>query len=998
VGPPSPSLAVAVDRVSSRRFVGRQEQLAALVARVTAAAAGEPSLTLLRGEAGIGKSRLLRELEERATSAGALVLHGECLQLSGGEFPYAPIVAALRSADREVIVRALAALPNDGRAEVARLVPELAAGAGPTPAADGGAFARARLFELLLALMQRIADAVPLVVVIEDAHWADTSTRDFLVYLVPNLARARIAIVASYRPDEVPRGHPLRMIVSELKRRREVCVLTVPPLSREEVVQQLDEILERRVEHAVVEDIHGRADGNPFYVEELLAARRAGHPGGVDEGMHDTLLTRVDALSEDTQRALQALAAIGRPAAEALLGNVSGLHAAALSRALHEAIDRHVLLRAPDPSGVDGFDFRHALMRDAVAQDLTPGERRMLHRAVAHALVEAGDANPAELAFHWQAAGETAAAFTAHVAAGRAMQGVYAFNEAHGHFERALELFATVRGDDVDRVELIGRLAEAKRLIGDCDGAAELIEEALTLVDAERQPLRAATLYERLGAYRFWDDERALSDYDRALALIPHGHLPERAHILSARALALHNLTRWEEAREQAQAALALTETPRAHLVLGTALAFLGDPLEGERHLRRSRELADAGRSAEDRAKVFSFLAEVLRLRGDVEGALAVMLEGEATCARLGMSRSYGDSMTVNAAEDLLWLGRWDEADARLAQTERLQLRDAACILSHTVAGQLAVARGDAQGARHHLDRARAACGEDAAPDYRTAMHAGWAELALWEHRPEAAYTEVAAHLEEIGDLLQPLYAPVLHSLGCRAAADAALRLRSTQDRAAIDVLRRKTEALISQLEHVVERYGRPAHATAHLALCHAELARLRREPADRWWKAAARRWEELAHPYPAAYARYRQAEALLLLGGRRHEGASVLADAREVAERLGAKPLLEAVDHLFLVQRLPSARPADEPERPPSAAAELGLTPREVEILTLVAQGCTNRHIAERLFISTNTVRVHVSKILTKLDVPRRVEAATAAHHLGLLDGHMQASDRLER
>jgi predicted ATPase len=399
--------------------------------------AGTPSLTWVQGEAGIGKSRLLRELEARATATGARVLHGECLQLSGGEFPYAPIVAALRSADRDAIERALAGLPADGRAEIARLVPELAEGAGPARAPDTGEYGRARLFELLLALLQRLADAAPLLVVIEDAHWADTSTRDFLVYLVPNLAQSRIAVVASYRDDEVTRRHPLRTIVRELGRRPEVSVMTLPALSREEVEQQLDAILERRVEHAVVEDIHDRADGNPFYVEELLAARRAGRGEGVEDDMRDTLLSRVDALSDDTQRTLQVLAAVGRPASEALLGDISGLPATALSRALHEAVDRHVLLRVPDPSGDEGFDFRHALMRDAVAQDLTLGERRVLHAAVGKALVIAGGANPAELAFHWQAAGDAPAAFAAHVAAGRAMQDVYAFRDTHEHFERA---------------------------------------------------------------------------------------------------------------------------------------------------------------------------------------------------------------------------------------------------------------------------------------------------------------------------------------------------------------------------------------------------------------------------------------------------------------------------------------------------------------------------------------------------------------------------------
>jgi DNA-binding CsgD family transcriptional regulator len=303
------------------------------------------------------------------------------------------------------------------------------------------------------------------------------------------------------------------------------------------------------------------------------------------------------------------------------------------------------------------------------------------------------------------------------------------------------------------------------------------------------------------------------------------------------------------------------------------------------------------------------------------------------------------------------------------------------------VAGQLAVARGEWATAREQLERARAACADGVAPDYKIAMHAGWAELALWEHEPQRALAEVAEHLDAIGDAIDPLYAPVLHALGCRASADAALRLRHGQDRALIDAHRQRADRLIAQLEQVAERYGWPAQVTAQLGLCHAELARLKRTPADHRWESAAERWEALQQPYPAAYARYRQGEALLEQGGRRPQAVALLARAREAAERLGARPLLTAIAHTAAAHRVHLEPRGREAARSGSPVEDLGLTPRETEILVLVAQGHTNRDIADTLVISSNTVRVHVSSILGKLDVPRRVDAATAAQRLGLLD-----------
>ena len=218
-GVPTPELAArAVDngrvrRVSSPTFVGRAEQLATFDQALARAAEGDPGTLLVAGESGVGKSRLVAEYDERARAAGALVLTGDCVELGEGELPYAPIVGALRDLQRELGAEAVIELAGQGRAELARLLPD----AGEPAAAAGDAeFAQARLFEVLLTLLGRAAGESPLVLAIEDLHWADRSTRDFLSFLLRATRRERLVLVATYRSDELHRRHPLRPFLANV--------------------------------------------------------------------------------------------------------------------------------------------------------------------------------------------------------------------------------------------------------------------------------------------------------------------------------------------------------------------------------------------------------------------------------------------------------------------------------------------------------------------------------------------------------------------------------------------------------------------------------------------------------------------------------------------------------------------------------------------------------------------------------------------------------------
>ena len=984
-------------RVSSPIFVGRRSETEILASAVQAAGEGRPSLTFVGGDAGVGKTRLVREVEEQVRARGGLALRGECLALSG-EFPYAPIVAALRHAGSGALAPALDRLAPESRSEIGRLIPEIAVElAGESAQPNQG-----RLFERLLTLLRHLGDDAPVLFVVEDGHWADASTLDFLSFLSCNLSTERVAVVVTFRPDALEPRHPLRLLLGELVRSEHVQRLTLEPLEGAEIQHLIEHIAGTASPIALVEEIFARSQGNPFYAEELLAASADGDRVALPSSLRDALLARCHGLSDDALQLMRVLAALGRPAHHAKLGAFASIPEPRLSMALRSALEAHVIsYRAGD----DTFEFRHALLREALCEDLLPGERMALHRSIAVELAATGIGEPAELAVHWDLAGEAAPALDASLRAGLDAERVYASAEARQHFERAVRLWGSCdpppEGLPLDRVELLRHTAQIARLMGDWDTAIARCREAIALVDVQAEPLRAALLHERAGEYLLWDDEAALECYSMALSLLPADCRCERARILGAKALALHFLQRWEQARDcsrealtEARAAGARTEEGYAANVLGLALAFLGDHSEGEEHVREAKRIAEESGAAEDMARAYAHLAEVLRIRGDVGGAFEVMLQGEDLMSRMGMEQSFGCAMSVSAAEDLVRLGRWDEATERLALIEQRELSVLAGLLAQSVRGRLAVGRGEREVARGYLQRALDLCDEQTPVGYLVVPHAGLAELALWECRPKDAWRVIRDAFGLIADREEPLYVPVLFWLGVRADVEAALaaRQRSAERARFGDAAARTCERLAA----LVARYSStdsPPEAVAYLILSQAELTRLEAcSPAA--WKAAAEAWMALEHPLLEAYAGWREAEAVLGSGQSRGEVPARLRAVHEVVERLGAQPLVREIETLARAARIDISPQPDAPAPTArSSAAELGLTPREIDVLELIAEGCTNREISERLFISQKTTSIHVSRILAKLGAENRVRAAATAHRLGLFDTPLRAN-----
>jgi predicted ATPase len=399
-------------QVAPGGLVGRAGELARLEAAMAAAAAGRGGTVLVAGDAGIGKTRLADELAERALRGGATVLRGRCIDLVGTGLPYLPLVEALRPLHGSPL---LGEVPG-GLGELARLLPELAAPADADPPA-GVTDSQLRLFEESLAVLERLGEGGrPLLLVLEDLHWADASTLDLVAFLAHAVPSRRILIVATYRSDELRPHDPLPRVAGELRRARAATLLELGPLPQDAV----ELLVARRAGGETAElasAISARSEGNPFYAEELLAAALGGEQ--LPRALHDLLLQRIARLDAGTRLVLRVAAAAGRDVPYRLLAAVVDLPEPRLLAALQQAVEHGVLV--PDqPAGA--FRFRHALLAEAVYATLLPGEREAVHGRLARALAEvpglgATPAATGELAQHWAAAGRPVEALAASVRA-----------------------------------------------------------------------------------------------------------------------------------------------------------------------------------------------------------------------------------------------------------------------------------------------------------------------------------------------------------------------------------------------------------------------------------------------------------------------------------------------------------------------------------------------------------------------------------------------------
>ncbi|HEX5018190.1 MAG TPA: AAA family ATPase [Actinomycetes bacterium] len=938
-------------------MVGRDDELGALVSALDDALAGQSRVVLVGGEAGIGKTRLIEELLQRVDGAKALV--GGCVDLGDDALPFAPFATALREPMRSAGVDDLVML------------------------AAGGSDDRRRLYEAVADLLEREGATQPIVLVIEDLHWADRSTRELLAFLARSLRDVPVLIVATYRTDELHRHHPLRPFIAELS--RSVPRVEVPPLSRPAVTDLLTELLGRRPSESETTTYYERSDGNPFMLQELAACP---DECALPASLRDVMLIRVDRLSPSTRSVLRVAAVIGQDVWHRLLSvvcNEADIAENDLDAALREAVDAAILVLRDEHT----YAFRHSLLREYLHADLMPGEHSRIHAAIARALTEQPDLidsqrRDLEIAHHWHAAHDLPKALPAAYQAAAAAERIQAYAEQLRMLERVLELWPVVPDAremlGTDEYTIVVDAAQAAARADDHDRVLALTDRAVLLAGRDGDVDRIAESLARRGRRRLhFDVDNSVVDIQRALEVLPETPSDTRARALDALSVTLMLRGDTAEALEHARAAVDMAREVgdsyteiSGMITLGTLLFDSGEADDGLDIMRAA--LARAESEGEDvmAGRALTNLSHTLCGIGHYKEAAEAAERGLAVISRLGLTRTYSPILVTNIADAKIHLGEVDVADEMLRTTAAAQGLIAGGVsgvgmLSATVA----FVRGDLDTAEQLLRDTEVARGtaatlpQDSLPIVRLraaiALARGDAESAL-----EIALTELRG--PSAGGHIR-YYWPILV-----VAAEAVVALASSRrDSSPTDSLQYAVDLIRSTAASLPVAGDSASAWSAHVA---ALLATVDGRATSEEWVAVAAAYGKLEEPLPHGFALLR-ASSVAAEQGERREASDLVREADEYATVMGPGILRTAVDA--------AARRLGIELGVSAAATPFGLTDRELEVLRRVAAGRTNKQIAEELYISPKTVSVHVSNLMAKLEVNGRGEAAAFAHQHGL-------------
>ncbi len=716
----------------------------------------------------------------------------------------------------------------------------------------------------------------------------------------------------------------------------------------------------------------------------------------VPECLRQALLLRLAGAGEDVAAVVRMTSIATKEIEHELLEALLELPDDRFVAAVRDAMDRHVLVH---PAGSTKYAFRHALMCEVAYAELLSVERRQAHRRLAEVIEREPNlggtraATAAKLAHHWYLGGDPGRAFRASVAAAAEAELVYAPAEALAHYERALELWDAVAPDaegGVDRVELFARASEAASRVGDHDRAIELAREVLARSHPD-DAIATALAHERLGR-RLWISGRgldALPEYRQAVELMPDEPTAERARVLGAEAHVLMLCHRIPAAVARSEEALALARATGARDVeasvlntMGGNFSYLGQPERGVETTAAARMIARELVLVDEVARSYVNGGDALEHAGRLQESIALASAGVAECDERG-DRLHGDVLRGEIAGRLLRSGSWDRAAAML---DELLQKAPSGIAAGNAYGQLALLcaeRGDRDEARRAIELGGELVRRSGGSMWTAPIVEARAALDLWDGRPREALRAVDAFLTDVSDAQSVLATARVFEVGVRAAAD--LTLPGAAEQTDGETARARAWALLARLDALMASLVSelPVRIRASRQTAAAEAARIDgADPAA--WEAAAALWLQCGDAQRFAYARWREAEALLIAGVGRGPAQDCAREAHAIAVRLGARPLRDAVEALARRGRLDLAGPDIAPAAT-SRLKRLELTPRELEVFALIGEGMTNREIGNELFIAEKTASVHVSRILAKLSVPNRAAAAAAAQRLGV-------------
>lgn len=967
-----------VGGVTSHAMFGREGELAVLVAaRDRVERERRSDVVLVAGEAGVGKSRLVSEFGKTVTKAGGMVLVGRCVEFGGQVSPLAPLRQVVQALVDGLDAEALELVVGPARGALSVLVPDLG---GTAPDGSSGV----NVAELSLGVLRRLARRQPVVLVVEDLHWADASTLAWVSMLSAADWLGPVMVVGTFRNDELHRRHPLLPLLAELARTARPQRVEVSRLEADECRAMVLAIGASIMDDDAVDSIVRRSGGVPFFLEEIVLARAAGTET-LSDVLREVVLARASQLDDGSVEVLHVVAAASSISIE-VLAAVSGLDEQTMTTILDELIATGLLVVTDER-----IRFRHELGREVFEDEIGPGRRTRYHAQLASALEALDPSRLGEIARHWSAAHDVRRAASASIAAGRHAMRVGAPAEAEGHFGVALELWDRVpTGDraawDTDRADLLMLAAAAAKYARRWDqavGYARRAADELATADESREGaawLQLSELYRHTRR-----EEERLAAEARALDLLPDDPpSPERARALANAALSAVWAGGAEDKRRYAAQAVAIADACgdrdariAAHYVMSIVLQSDGEFENALTAYRATVAMCDHTAAPESHITALNGLTLTYRSAGQFEEVIKAARRGVEVARRTGLGGPKASFLASKLVQALVSLGRWEEAER-----EASELRDVFDPGIHP--GDWALAsmftqQGRFEDARECIERVRLSPHDD--PGHVPAWLLFHVEYMVTDRQA----FDALALIDPLIDRYAIVSMAYLIALGVRGLADQAEaagpeeagRIRRT----AAAALPRWFACVEANLEiDVLDRIA--------IDMARAEEQRLNCVATSSSWEVVASQCQEIDMPYFEAYARYRCGQAHLSgVAGRSpdaHRAAGrELSSARAITARLGAAPLLADVEVLARAANVPLVElQLDEPVVEPTPNP-FRLTSREREILDLIAQGRTNGEIGQQLFISTRTASVHVSNILRKLGVSNRVEAASVAYRL---------------
>ena len=929
-------------------------------------------MVLVGGDAGIGKTTIVTE---SAARAGVGLYLGRSTHIGGDTIPLAPLadlVRQVRRSNPDLLSEAPALAALQQWFAPGAAVHEL------NGSPHGG------LFVAVLELITQLSADGAVIVGFEDLHWADTVTWDLFEYLARNLIDEQVVLVGTYRANEVAIHPSQRRRLAELRRLPAAHRLDLEGLGRDDIAQRISVLLGEPAPNALVDQVVARGRGNPFFTGELVAAHLSGE--AIPIVLSDLISSEIADLDDRSRLVLGAVATIGREASHELLAAVIDLSAPELEAAVRTVIDARMLI-----VDNESYRFRHPLLGEVVYADLLPPQRARLHRSIATTLQQ----QPAdvlrradragELAFHLDRAGDSEEAFSALLAAADAAETI-APGAAFGHLERAFELWDSV-GERSGTVNRGHRLWQAADIATSTVGNERAVQLARAAFDCGPPPLGAAWGHERLGRY-LWATgrlEESTVEFARAAFKLSDDDGTAAATVFAGLGQAELMAGNYITAEEWCAKVFDLTPTAddspmawgMARRVLGIVRSNQGDPAEAVELCRASRAAAV---SAQGRALATLYLCVALGDAGDYQAALNTALDAVAEGQLTGLDRGFGCYFDSLAAEALTRLGRWTEVAGVLGRQPLADTLPVGLLRLARAKAMLAARRGETDQAHDQLAAAHMLPIDGWHQTVRAATTAD-VHLALgnWDDAAEAAEQGWAAT-----GTTTALWAARFAMFGVVAEVDRTLDQLARREPVDLDATISRLQARIDTARSFAGRVsgGPQRDSAAHIAHAAAALTRLTVSDADAWADAVAC-WSQLGDRWATAVALAREAEAAATAGAA-DRAASSLREAHAIAAELDARPLLTEIDAISSRTRISIEAPTrvalDE-----SSAERLGLTPRETEVLALVAAGRTNRQIGDELYVSDKTASVHVSNILRKLGVNSRVDAAAVAQRIGI-------------